>query len=67
MLMLCFHRDGMELFATPNVGITYADEVATLSVKNVTKEIAGVYRCIAKNDAGEDEIEAKVVVEGKFG
>ena len=55
----------MELFPTPNVKISYQDDVATLVIKRMTTEQAGVYKCQATNDAGEDEIEAKVVTESK--
>ena len=56
----------MELFATPNVSMSYEADVATLTIENVAMGIAGIYRCVARNDAGEDEVESKVTVEGQY-
>jgi len=56
----------MELFSTPNVNIVYENEVTTLTINKVNKDHSGVYRCLATNDAGEDEVEAEITVEGNF-
>lgn len=44
--------------------MTYQDDVATLSINSTSKDTAGVYRCVASNDAGDDEVEAQVTVKG---
>lgn len=55
----------MELFPTPNVSTSYENEVATLTISSIRSNMAGIYRCLATNDAGDDEIEAKVTVKGR--
>ena len=54
----------MELFPTLNMAMSYTDDVAELTVKSVNKDSGGAYRCVAVNDAGDDEVEAKITVEG---
>lgn len=65
MFWLLFYRNDVELFPTLNVTMSYTEDVAELTVKSIKKDDGGVYRCVATNDAGDDEVEAKVTVEGK--
>lgn len=61
---VCYFRNDVELFESPNVAMSYENEVATLTIQTTKIESSGVYRCVAVNDAGDDEVEALVTVKG---
>ena len=56
-----FYND-QPLSKSPKVNIDVADSHSTLTIKNVNKDSAGVYKVVVENKAGQDEatFEARV-------
>ena len=62
--MPIYFRGKKELQPTPKVKLTHEDDVCTLTVTNITPNSAGVYKCVAKNTAGEATHKATIKVTG---
>ena len=58
-------KDEEELKTDKRTKVAKDKDVATLLIKKVEIKDTGRYRCIAFNDAGKDETEAKIVVNSK--
>lgn len=46
--------------------MTYAEDYATLHIRDLDLEDAGKYRCKATNEHGDTSTTAKLAVEGMF-
>ena len=62
---LSWIKDGNELKSDKRTKIVQEKDRISLSLKKVTQSDSGKYKCIAKNEVGEVETEAAVIVNSK--
>ena len=61
---ISWYRDDREIYAGGRVEMSYADEVASLTIHKSELSDAGLYRCEAGNKLGRVETEATATVHG---
>lgn len=62
---ITWFREEVEVKQTYKTKITYAEDVATLTINTIEKRQTGIYKCVAKNTAGSAETVCQITIEGQ--
>ena len=63
---ISWFKDGKKVLGHGNVSLETTDYMASLTTKRITRDDAGEYECVAKNDWGSSRVKSIVHIMGKY-